>query len=304
MPITLPQPFASTAPAFPPTPPPPMGFVSLVGAGPGHPELLTLRGLRRLEEAGVVLPDALLGAGFAELYPPWAVVLPVGRRCGGRGRPQEEVHALMIRHARAGARVVRLKNGDPLVFGRGFEEAEALAGAGIPFEVVPGVSALQAGAAAAGLSLTHRNLADEVRILQGHDLLERDRDWSQLAAPGPTLVLFMAVRTLPAIARRLLEAGAPRDLPVVLVEDVSGPAQATTRSILAHAASGRLRGHTGGPGIVYLGPAAGLRSLPRASSAFASALAPPTRALSEEGFSPAAGGDLRVPGCQGPSLEL
>ena len=238
------------------------GFVSLVGAGPGSPELLTLRGLRRIQGAEVILPDALLDEGFAALYPPGALVIPAGKRCGRPSTPQGAIQDLMIHHARRGARVVRLKNGDPLLFGRGHEEAESLAKAGLPFEIGPGVSALQAGAAAAGLSLTHRTLTDEVRILQGHDLLDRDRDWSQLAAPGPTLVLFMATRVLPAIARRLLAAGAPPDLPVVLVENASGPGQTITRSVLAFAAAGHLTSTTSGAGIIYIGPAAGLRSLP------------------------------------------
>jgi len=235
------------------------GFVSLVGAGPGHPDLLTLRGLRRLQAADVILPDALLEATFEELYPPGALVIPAGKRGGRASTPQARIHALMIEHAQAGARVVRLKNGDPLLFGRGHEEAQALAAAGIPFEFVPGVSALQAGAAAAGLSLTHRGLADQVRILQGHDLLERTPDWAELAAPGPTLAIFMATRALKAIAQRLLAAGAPPELPVVLVENASGPLETITRSLLAHAAAGHLTSRTDGPGIVYLGPAAGLR---------------------------------------------
>ncbi len=251
-------------PPHPSPEPPAAGFVSLVGAGPGHPDFLTLRGLRRLEAAQVILPDALLDPAFADLYPPGALVVPAGKRCGRPSAAQEEIHRLLIGHARAGARVVRLKNGDPLLFGRGHEEAQALAGAGIPFEVVPGVSALQAGAAAAGLSLTHRDLTDEVRILQGRHLLERPRDWAGLAAAGPTLALFMATRALPAIARRLLDAGAPPDLPVVLVEDVSGPFETITRSVLAHAAAGLLQSRTEGPGIVYLGPAAGLRIVPHA----------------------------------------
>jgi uroporphyrin-III C-methyltransferase len=238
------------------------GFVSLVGAGPGHPDFLTLRGLRRLEAADVILPDALLDPGFADLYPPSALVEPVGKRCGKPSAAQEAIHERLVHHALRGARVVRLKNGDPLLFGRGLEEAQALAGAGIPFEIVPGVSALQAGAAAAGLGLTHRGLADEVRILQGHDLLDRERDWTHLAAPGPTLALFMATRSLPAIARRLLEAGAPPDLPVVLVENATCPGETVTRSILAHAAAGHLTPLTGGPGILYLGPAAALRIVP------------------------------------------
>ena len=244
--------------------PSPEGFVSLVGAGPGHPDLLTVRGLRRIEAADVILPDALLHPGFAQLFPAGALVIPAGKRCGRPSTPQEQIHDLMIHHAREGARVVRLKNGDPLTFGRGHEEAQALAAAGVPFEIVPGVSALQAGAAAAGLSLTHRGLTDEVRILEGHHLLDRPRDWTDLAAPGPTLVLFMATRALPGIAQRLLAAGAPPELPVVLVEDASGPGETVTRSNLAFAAAGRLQPQTEGPGIVYLGPAAGLRSIPHA----------------------------------------
>jgi uroporphyrin-III C-methyltransferase len=240
------------------------GFVSLVGAGPGHPDLLTVRGLKRIQAADVILPDALLHPDFAALYPAAALVIPAGKRCGRPSTPQERIHELMIGHARRGARVVRLKNGDPLLFGRGHEEAQALAAAGVPFELVPGVSALQAGAAAAGLSLTHRGLADEVRILEGHHLLDRPRDWGELAAPGPTLALFMATRALPAIARRLLAAGAPPELPVVLVEDAGGPLETVTRSVLAHAAAGLLQARTEGPGIVYLGPAAGLRTVAHA----------------------------------------
>ena len=250
---------------FPSPPDPPsLGFVSLVGAGPGNPDFLTLRGLRRLQAAEVILPDALLDPGFAALYPAQALVIPAGKRCGRPSMPQAQIHALLIHHAQRGARVVRLKNGDPLLFGRGHEEAQALAAAGVAFEVVPGVSALQAGAAAAGLSLTHRGLTDEVRILQGHELLDRSRDWTELARPGPTLALFMATRILPAIARRLLDAGAPGDLPVVLVEAAGSPQETVTRSVLAHSASGHLTSLTGGPGIVYLGPAAALRSLPHA----------------------------------------
>lgn len=237
----------------------PSGFVSLVGAGPGHPDFLTLRGARRLDRAQVILPDSLLDPAFADLYPPGALVIPAGKRCGRPGTDRAAVIGLMIHHARRGAFVVRLKNGDPLIFGRGSEEAQALAEAGVPFEIVPGVSALQAGAAAAGFGLTHRGLADEVRLLQGHDLLERPRDWGALATTGATVALFMATRTLPAIAERLLRSGAPPDLPVVLVERAGCPAQSITRSALAQAAEGCLTLRAGGPGIVYLGPAAGLR---------------------------------------------
>ena len=265
--ILTPEPLAAT------------GFVSLVGAGPGHPDFLTLRGLRRIEEADVILPDALLDARFNELYPARALVIPTGKRCGRPSAAQEDIHQLMILHARRGARVVRLKNGDPLVFGRGYEEGQALAEAGVPFDIVPGVSTLQAGAAVAGVSLTHRGLTDEVRILQGHHLLERARDWSDLAVPGPTLALFMATRSLPGIAQRLLAAGAPPELPVVLVEDVSGPLETVTRSVLAHAAAGRLQSRTDGPGIVYLGPAAGLRIASHAYPEPNACLCPPLVSL-------------------------
>ena len=257
-----------------PEPSPGRGFVSLVGAGPGDPELLTLRGLRRLQGADVILPDALLGAAFQDLYPAGALVVPAGKRCGRASVPQDDINALMIHHALRGARVVRLKNGDPLLFGRGHEEAQALAAAGVPFELVPGISALQAGAAAAGLSLTHRGLTDQVRILQGHDLLARPQDWAELARPGPTLVIFMATRTLQPIAQQLLAAGAPRDLPVVLVEGASGPGETVTRSLLVHAAAGHLLSLTDGPGIVYLGPAAGLRILPHVHPDFLLPAAP------------------------------
>ena len=245
------------------TPQPPVpGLVSLVGAGPGHPDLLTVRGLRRLQAATVILPDALLDESFEDLYPAGARVIPVGKRGGRPSTAQEHIQALMVEHARRGERVVRLKNGDPLLFGRGFEEAQALAEAGIPFEVVPGVSALQAGAAAAEISLTHRGLADEVRALEGRHLLERPRDWESLARNGATLALFMATAQLQPIARRLLEAGAPPDLPLVLVEQASRPGQTVTRSVLAFAAGGHLQPLTEGPGIVYLGPAAALRMQP------------------------------------------
>jgi len=235
------------------------GFVSLVGAGPGHPDFLTLKGLRRLEQAEVILADALLDPAFRALYPRAAEVVEVGKRCGRESLSQERINALLVEHGLRGRRVLRLKGGDPLIYGRGFEEAQALAAAGLPFEIIPGVSALQAGAAAAGISLTHRGLTDEIRVLEGHHLLERERDWASLAQPGPTLALFMATRQIAAIAARLLASGAPEKLPVVLVERAGWPEQSVTRSTLGFAAEGRLHPRTEGPGILYLGPAAGLR---------------------------------------------
>ncbi|GLH72939.1 uroporphyrin-III C-methyltransferase [Geothrix limicola] len=231
------------------------GFVSLVGAGPGSPDLLTLRGLRALEQADVILYDALLEPGFAKLFPEQALALPAGKRCGGFGITQERIHELLLEHARAGHRVVRLKGGDPFVFGRGGEEAKVLAEAGIPFEVIPGVSALQGAAAASGIPITHRGVSREVRILEGHHLLASNTNWFELARTEATLAIFMGTRSLQAVARRLLDHGADPDLPVALVERAFCEGQATTISTLRLAAEGHVVSRTEGPGLVYLGAA-------------------------------------------------
>lgn len=245
----------------PSTPPPQPGFVSLVGAGPGSPDLLTLRGLRALEAAEVILFDALLEPEFGTLFPERALAIPAGKRCGGLGMTQERIHELLIEHARAGCRVVRLKGGDPFIFGRGGEETRALAEAGIPFDVIPGVSALQGAAAASGIPLTHRGVSREVRILEGHHLLESTVDWSELARTEATLAIFMGTRSLRAVARRLLEHGASPDLPVALVERAFCEGQSTTLSNLRLAAEGHVRARTSGPGLVYLGAAIRHRAL-------------------------------------------
>lgn len=245
----------------------PSGFVSLVGAGPGAPDLITLRGLRALQQAEVILFDALLEPDFATLFPAQVLALPAGKRCGGLGVTQERIHELLIEHASAGRRVVRLKGGDPFIFGRGGEEAKALADAGIPFEVIPGVSALQGAAAASGIPLTHRGVAREVRILEGHHLLESNTNWFELARTEATLAIFMGTRTLPAVAQRLMAHGAAPDLPLALVEKACCEGQTTTLSTLRLAAEGHVSCRTGGPGLVYLGAAIRHRvlSLPRIS---------------------------------------
>lgn len=238
------------------------GFVSLVGAGPGSPDLLTLRGLRTLQQAEVILYDSLLEPSFAELFPKDAQAIPVGKRCGGLGTPQDHIHHLLLKHARRGRRVVRLKGGDPLLFGRGGEEAQRLEAAGIPFELVPGVSALQGAASASGIPLTHRGASREVRILEGHHLLESDTDWPELARTRATLAIFMGTRTLRQVAQRLLLHGASPDLPVALVEKATCEGQTTTISSLRLAAAGHLCPRTEGPGLVYMGAAIGQRVHP------------------------------------------
>ena len=237
------------------------GFVSLVGAGPGSPDLLTLRGLRALQQADIILFDALLEPEFSEHFPDTALAIPTGKRCGGYGTTQERIHELLIGHAQVGRRVVRLKGGDPFIFGRGGEEAKSLTEAGIPFEIIPGVSALQGAAAASGIPLTYRGVAREIRVLEGHHLLESDTDWSELARTEATLAIFMGTRTLQAVAQRLLDHGAPPDLPVALVERAFCPEQTTTISHLRLAAAGHILPRTQGPGLIYLGAAIRHRAL-------------------------------------------
>ncbi len=228
--------------------------VFLVGAGPGDPQYLTLRGLEALRQAEVILVDALLESSFAAYFPPEALVLDVGKREGHWSATQAEIHALMLHHARVGRRVVRLKGGDPLVFGRGGEEAQALAEAGIHFEIVPGVSAVQAAAAAAGVPLTHRGLARSLTLVEGQhpELL---RDTLPLLAAGGTVAVYMGVRKLQELAWTLLEAGAPPDLPFLLVERALRPGQVCQPTTLALAAAGALGPRTPGPGLLLLGRA-------------------------------------------------
>ncbi len=229
------------------------GFVSLVGAGPGCPDLITVRGLRAMQGAEVILHDALLDAAFQELFPAQALALPVGKRCGKASTEQADIQRLMIEHAQAGRRVVRLKGGDPLVFGRGGEEALALEAAGIPFEVIPGVSALLGAAAGAGFPLTHREVSRRITVLEGHHLPDSAAAWRDLALSGGTLAVYMGTRTIRALASGLLDHGAAPDLPVALVEQAQCPGQTSTFSTLAHAAAGALCPATSGPGILVIG---------------------------------------------------
>lgn len=266
------------------------GLVSLIGAGPGSPDLLTVRGLRALQAAEVVLYDALLEDGFHALFPAKALAIPVGKRCGGLGTTQAEIHELLLEHAWAGRRVARLKGGDPLIFGRGGEEAAFLEAAGIPFELIPGVSALQGAASAAGIPLTHRGVSREVRILEGHHLLEAGTDWAELARSKATLAIYMGTRSLKAVARKLLEHGAPESLPIALVECASWPGQRTTISTLRLAAEGHLCPLTDGPGLVLLGAAVSARVHPLQPSSFVTLSHVPSPALPRSEVQAGAGG--------------
>ncbi|MCZ7563319.1 MAG: uroporphyrinogen-III C-methyltransferase [Burkholderiales bacterium] len=218
----------------PPSLHPSHGIVHLVGAGPGDPELLTLRALRLLQRADVVLYDHLVSDAVIALARADAERIYVGKEEANHTLPQAEINALMVRLARSGRRVVRLKGGDPFMFGRGGEEVAALAAHGILVEVVPGVTAAGGAAACAGIPLTHREHAHACVFVTGH---RRDggpdTDWAALARPGQTLVIYMGLGRLPEIARRLIEHGRAADTPAALVERATTAAQRVLTGTLA-----------------------------------------------------------------------
>ncbi len=230
--------------------------VYLVGAGPGDPGLLTRRGAELLGRAEVVLFDRLVDPRLLELVPADAVRLDVGKR-PGQLRHQDEINALLLEHARLGKTVVRLKGGDPFVFGRGGEEAEVLRNAGIAFEVVPGVTSAFAAPAAAGVPVTHRGLSSSVTVVSGH-VSDPDApgavDWASLARTGGTLVVLMGMAARAEIARRLVEAGRRPDTPVLVVRSGTTATQASVRTTLAALAEVDL----GPPCTIVIGPVAAL----------------------------------------------
>jgi uroporphyrin-III C-methyltransferase/precorrin-2 dehydrogenase/sirohydrochlorin ferrochelatase len=208
------------------------GFVSLVGAGPGDPGLLTLRAARALERADLVLYDALVSPEALALAPR-AQRFSVGKRCGRPQIRQETIQALMVRAARRGKRVVRLKGGDPFVFGRGGEEALALAAAGIPFEVVPGVSCAIAAPALAGIPVTHRGRASAFVVASGHFDGDLPAALASIAPGSATLVVLMGVSTRARLAAALLRRGWDPTTPAALVWGAGGPDQQAWRGRLA-----------------------------------------------------------------------
>jgi uroporphyrin-III C-methyltransferase/precorrin-2 dehydrogenase/sirohydrochlorin ferrochelatase len=237
------------------------GEVTLVGAGPGDPELLTLKALRALQDADVILHDRLVSAAILDFARRDALRICVGKSAGAVSTPQPEINELLIRHAREGRRVVRLKGGDPFVFGRGGEELEALAAAGIGFSVVPGITAASGCAAYAGIPLTHREHAHSVSFVTGHaDKNGREPDWRALASPGTTAVFYMGLAQLDHIARRLVDNGAASTLPAAVVAHGTQPDQqvvvATLGGIVAAAADAALES----PALLVVGEVVRLRS--------------------------------------------
>ena len=252
------------------------GEVWLVGAGPGDPGLLTLRAAEALRRADLVLHDALSGRAVLRLVRPGATLVGVGKRKGHAPMPQPKINARLIDGARAGQRVVRLKGGDPFVFGRGGEEAQALAAAGIPWRVVPGVSAGMAAPAAAGIPLTHRGVASAVTFVTGHDEaggLPASIDWAALARVGGTIAAFMALTRLDEIALRLLAAGRAPATPVAVVAQASLPGQAVLHSTLGTCTLDARRAGLATPALVIIGEVAALsaRLLPPVAAEIAPA---------------------------------
>jgi uroporphyrinogen III methyltransferase/synthase len=238
------------------------GIVHLVGAGPGDPGLLTVRAVELIAAADVILYDRLIPPEALAHAREEAEIVYVGKQGEGPQFPQDDTHRLLLEHARAGRRVVRLKGGDPFVFGRGGEEALVLREAGIPFEVVPGVTAGIAAPAYAGIPVTHRDVASGVAFVTGHedpDKPESAIDWPALAAFPGTLVFYMGVRTLPRIAERLVAGGRPPTQPAAVIEQGTLPGQRTVLATLADIADRAQEERIRAPAITLVGEVAAMR---------------------------------------------
>ncbi|ELZ29240.1 uroporphyrin-III C-methyltransferase [Halosimplex carlsbadense 2-9-1] len=237
------------------------GTVYLVGSGPGDPDLLTVKAQRLLEEADVVLHDKLPGPEILGLIPE-AKREDVGKRAGGDRTPQSVTNERLVELAEDGKTVVRLKGGDPFVFGRGGEEAAYLADHGIDFEVVPGVTSAIAGPAVAGIPVTHRDHASSVSFVTGHEDPTKDEsavDWDALAATGGTIVVLMGVGKLPDYTAALREAGMDADTPVALVERATWPDQRVATGTLDTVVDARDEADISPPAITVIGDVAGER---------------------------------------------
>lgn len=215
------------------------GPVWLVGAGPGAADLITIRGMKALQQADVVLHDDLAGRELLEYCRPDAELIYVGKRSGNHSAAQAEINWLLLAHAQAGRRVVRLKGGDPSLFGRSGEEIDALRRAQIPFEIIPGVTAACASAAAAGISLTQRGVASTAVFTTGHECAgkpSRTVEWEALAQPGATLCVYMGTKRFAEISTKLRDSGLAAETPVLIVSHASRPNQIIRTGTLASAA--------------------------------------------------------------------
>ena len=210
-----------------------VGTVYLVGAGPGDPDLLTLRAARLLGDATLVVHDGLVDPAVLAMAHPDAELISVAKSRARHTLPQHEINALLVREALKGRDVIRLKGGDPFVFGRGGEEAEACRAAGVPVEVVPGISAAMGAAAAAQIPLTHRDNSSIVTFVAGQCKGLTEQDWAGLAGKGRTLVIYMGVKTAPQIAEKLMADGLSPDVPLAVIENAARPQMRVLRGPLA-----------------------------------------------------------------------
>lgn len=209
------------------------GTVYLVGAGPGAADLLTVRAARLIAAAQVIVHDGLVDAEVLALTPPAARLISVAKARARHTMPQDAINALLVAEASAGRDVIRLKGGDPLIFGRGGEEAEACRAAGIAVEIVPGISAANGAAAAAQIALTHREASSIVSFVAGQCRGLAEQNWVGLAGKGRTLVIYMGVATAPQIAEKLMADGLAPDMPVAVIENGARPQMRVLRGVLA-----------------------------------------------------------------------
>ena len=230
-----------------------VGTVYLVGAGPGDPDLLTLRAARMLRHAELVVHDGLVDPSVLSLAGPKAKFVSVAKRRARHTLPQEEINALLVREALSGRDVVRLKGGDPFVFGRGGEEAEACHAAGVPVEIVPGVTSALGAAAAARIPLTHRDAASVVSFVAGQCKGLSEQNWAGLAGKGRTLVIYMGVKTAPQIAEKLIADGLTPDMPVAVIENACRPEMRVLRAPLAGLADTVEREQIKSPALIVIG---------------------------------------------------
>jgi uroporphyrin-III C-methyltransferase len=229
------------------------GRVILVGAGPGDPGLLTVRAVEALKSADVVVHDGLIEPRVLDIAPPDAHRISVAKKRARHTLPQEAINALIVAHVKAGAIVVRLKGGDPFIFGRGGEEVEAVRAANLPVEVIPGVSAALGCAAEAMLPLTHRDYSSAVSFVAGQCKGLADQDWSGLAGKGRTLVIYMGVATCPDIADKLIADGVAPDMPVAVLEKGTLDGSRALRTLLADLGSMVEREKVQSPAIIVVG---------------------------------------------------
>lgn len=235
----------------------PKGFVALVGAGPGDAGLLTLRALRLLNEADVILHDRLVSKEVLALARRDAEFIEVAKQAGNHHTTQDGIHALLLEHAKAGKRVVRLKGGDPFIFGRGGEECEILRAHHIPFEVVPGVTAALACAAYAGIPLTHRDYAQSLRFVTAHCQKSEDNlNWQQLATEKQTLAVYMGVTGLERLQNKLLEYGRAASTPFALIENGTRPEQRIITGSLANLSERATQHNVQSPALLIIGEVA------------------------------------------------